>query len=146
MQLTIEIRLNNGDPCRVVYEDGAIRKFNIEIPGTSKDQVNEAKLIQAAQGLAAYEDVIPSLVNELNDMMNVPEEPPQPSTPPQPPAGIAIDMSGEPHVVSTEITEAEAESMDPDSSGYEDTTRAEAELENDPVAKDAFPFNGGEPA
>lgn len=69
MQLTIDVRLNNGDPCRVVYEDGAVRKFNIEIPGTSEDQVNEAKLIQAAQGLAAYEDVIPSLINELNQAL-----------------------------------------------------------------------------
>lgn len=65
MQLDIKISLNNSEPGRY-GEDEVSRNFAIEIPGTSEDQVNEAKLIQAAEGLASYEDVIPSIINELN--------------------------------------------------------------------------------
>ena len=139
MQLTIDIRLNNAEPRRY-GENSAERSFNVEIPGTSEDQVNEAKLIQAAQGLAAYEDIIPSLVNELNMKLEAERESNDKTAAPQPPVGAddTINISGEPRIISTEIDTGDA-----DSSGYEGITHAEAELENDPTAKAAFPSNGG---
>ena len=81
MQLNIKISLNNSEPGRY-GENEVSRNFAIEIPGTSEDQVNEAKLINAANGLASYEDVIASLVNELNEKLEA-EKPVGPEAPPE---------------------------------------------------------------
>ena len=65
MQLSIDITLNNLEPGRY-GADSVSRKFNIEAPGTTEDQSSVAKLLIAAQALAGYDDVITSLVDELN--------------------------------------------------------------------------------
>lgn len=116
MQLSIDITLNNLEPGRY-GADSVSRKFSVEVPGTSEDGAVVTKLIIAAQTLAAYDEVIPALAEELNQEMehehgvedqNYAGQPQPPATDEEPPDPADQDPDdGAETAFPTRVQEAE---------------------------------------